>query len=91
MVHILYQNARSEVRINNSYSDVFNIQVGVHQGSAVSPLIFIIILETLSREFRTGYPWELLYADDLEIIADTMDQLLYKLALWKKHLEAKRC
>ena len=46
-------------------------------------------MEALSREFQTGCPWELLYADDLVIIADTMDELLYKLDLWKKHLEAK--
>ena len=38
-------------RINNSYSDVFNVPVGVHQGSVLSPLLFIIVLEALSREF----------------------------------------
>ena len=43
--------------------------VGVHQGSVLSPLLFIIVLEALSREFRTGCPWELLYADDLMISA----------------------
>ena len=75
--------------INNSYSDVFNVQVGVHQGSVLRPLLFIIVLEALSQEFQTGCPWELLYTYDLVIIADTMDELLYKLDLWKKHLEAK--
>ena len=29
---------------------------GVHQGSVLSPLLFIIILEALSREFQTGCP-----------------------------------
>ena len=66
------------------------VHVGVHQGSVLSPLLFVIVLEALSREFRTGCPCECLYADDLVIIADTMDELLYKLDLWKKkHLEAK--
>ena len=76
-------------RINNLYSDVFNVQVGVHQGSVLSPVLFIIVLEALPQEFQTGCPWELLYADDLVIIADTMDELLYRPDLWKKHLEAK--
>ena len=62
---------------------MFNVQVGVHQGSTLSPLLFIIVFEALSRKFQTGCPWELLYADDLVIIADTMDELLYKLDLWK--------
>ena len=39
--------------------------VGVHQGSALSPPLFIMVLEALSTEFQTGCPWELLYADDL--------------------------
>ena len=89
VVQIMYQNARSHVRINNSYSDVFNVQAGVHQGSLLSPFLSIIVLEALSREFQTDCSWQLLYADDLVIIADTMDELLYKLDLWKKHLEAK--
>ena len=37
VVQIMYQNARSRVRVNNSYSDVFKVQVGVHQGSVLTP------------------------------------------------------
>ena len=37
VVQIMYQNARSRVRINNSSSDVFKVQVVVHQGSVLAP------------------------------------------------------
>ena len=57
--------------------------VDVHQGSVLSPLLFIIVLEALSREFRTGCPWELLYADDLMISAESMEELLVKVQTWK--------
>ena len=77
VLQIMNQIARSQVRINNSYSNVFMVQVGVHQCSVLSNLLFIIALEALPRKFRTGCPWDLLYADDLVIIADTMDELLY--------------
>lgn len=65
--------------------------VGVHQGSVLTPLLFIImiVLEALSREFRTGCPWELLYADDLVIIAETLEELVNKLKLWKERLDAR--
>ena len=43
----------------------------MHQGSVLSPLLFIIVLEALSREFREGLPMELLYADDLVLVAET--------------------
>ena len=89
VVQVMYEGARSRVRINNTYSDPFDVKVGVHQGSVLSPLLFIIVLEALSQEFRTGCPWELLYADDLVIIAESQEELVVKIKLWKQHLEAK--
>jgi hypothetical protein len=50
----------------------------------LSPLLFIIVLEALSTEFRTGVPWELLYADDLVLIAESEDKLMDMLRVWKK-------
>ena len=47
--------------------------MGVHQGSVLSPLLFIIVLEALSREFREGLPMELLYADDLLLMAESKE------------------
>ena len=40
-------------RVSNTYSDKFGVKVGVHQGSVLSPLLFIIVLEALTREFCT--------------------------------------
>ena len=65
------------------------VGVGVHQGSVLSPPLFIIVLEALSREFRTGCPWELLYADDLMISAESMEELLVKVQTWKTEMEKK--
>lgn len=68
MVQSMYRNAKSRVRVGSSYStDPSDVKVGVHQGSVSSPLLFIIVFEALSREFRTSCPWELLYVDDLRL------------------------
>ena len=47
----------------------FEVKVGVHRGSVLSPLLFITILEAISGRFRSGLPLELLYADDLVLTA----------------------
>ena len=65
------------------------MKVGVHQGSELSPLLFIIVLEALSREFRSGVPWEDLYADDLVIIAESLEECVRRLLTWKKAMEKK--
>jgi len=89
VVQSMYQDVRSRVRVNSEFSEDFEVKVGVHQGSVLSPLMFIIVLEALSREFRTGCPWELLYADDLVLVAESVEVLLEKLKMWKEGIEAK--
>ena len=65
------------------------MKVDVHQGSVLSPLLFIIVLEALSREFRSGVPWEDLYADDLVIIAESLEECVRRLLTWKEAMEKK--
>ena len=85
----MYKDVRSKVRVGDGYSKEFGVGVGVHQGSVLSPLLFIIVLATLSREFRTGCTWELLYADDLMISAESKEELLVKVKRWKTEMEKK--
>ena len=61
LVQGMYSNARSRVRVGEGYSEEFEVKVAFHQGSVLSPLLFIIVLEALSRKFRCGVPWEDLY------------------------------
>jgi len=59
----------------------------MHQGSALSPLLFVMDMEALSREFTVALPWELLYADDLVVIAKTEEDLIKRLNEWKDIVE----
>ena len=46
----------------------------VHQDSVFSPVLFILVLETFSREFHIGVSWELLYNDDLVLTAINQEE-----------------
>ena len=72
LVQGMYANAQSRVRVGEGHSEEFEVKFGVHQGFVLSPLLFIIVLEALSREFCSGVPWEDLSADDLFIIAKSL-------------------
>ena len=89
LVQGMYANARSRVRVGEGFSKEFEVKVRVHQGSVLSPLLLIIVLEALSRAFRAGVPWEDLYADDLVIIADSLEECVRRLLIWKEAMEKK--
>jgi len=82
----MYTGAKLVVRIDYSNSNDFEVKVGRHQGSALSPLLFLIVVEALSRELRVALPWELWYADDLVVIAETEDNLIKRLNVWKDNV-----
>ena len=44
MVMAMYSGSKSRVRINNVLGNKFSVKVDVHQGSVLSPLLFIIVL-----------------------------------------------
>ena len=89
LVQGVYANAWSHVHLGEGYSEEFEVKVGVHQGSILSPLLFIIVLEALSREFRSGVPWEDLYAHDLVIITESLEECVRRLLTWKESMEKK--
>jgi len=75
----MYSGAKTVVRTVYGNSKSVEVKVGMHHGSALSPLLFVNVMEVISREFRVALPWELLYADDLAVIAETEEELFKRL------------
>jgi len=53
----MYTGAKTVVRTVYSNSNGSEVKVGMHQGSALSPLLFVMVMEALSRKFRVALPW----------------------------------
>ena len=57
----IYEGAETVVRTIEGDSKAFNhVKVGLHQGFVLSPLLFVIVMEMISREIQAGLPLELL-------------------------------
>ena len=82
----MYSGAKTVVRTVYGNGRSFEVKAGMHQGSALSPLLFVIVMEAISREFRVALPWELLYVDDLAVIAETEEELIKRLNEWKDNV-----
>ena len=86
LVQTLYQNTTSQARCAAGISKSFNIKVGVHQGSALSPLLFITVIDTITRDLQRPTPWCVLYADDIMLAATTRRYLQLWTQRWHERL-----
>ena len=86
-VTTMYRKSNSLIRVNNTVGDQFDVKVGVHQVSVLSPLLFVVVLEALKRECRSTLPWELLYANDSAIMIESLEELDTCYATWKHCME----
>ena len=84
-----YYEAKTAVKVEQGLSEEFEVKVGVHQGSVLSPFLFITVMQAVTKYAAEGLPWELLYADDLVLIADSEEELKRKMVTWKNAMEKK--
>ena len=85
----LYVGSTTKVLAAGGLSDVLGLSVGVHQGSALSPLLFNIVMEEATKECTKLVPWTMLYADDLVLTAETWEEVVEKFKSWKVALERR--
>ena len=88
-VMMMFQGAKTVVRTAAGDTGPFEVNVGVHQGSVLSPLLFIIVMDSVARKAGSSLPWEILYADDLVLLAESEEQLKQKIKNWKDNFSAK--
>ena len=85
-VMALYTKACTVVRTDAGLSERFEVKIGLHQELVISPLFFAAVMDVVSSEARSNLPSELMYADDLVIMAPTMEQLGRRVAEWRARL-----
>jgi len=71
----MYTGAKRVVKTVYGDSSGFEVKVVMHQGSALSPLLFVIVMEAISREYGVALPRELLYATSLTFLQREMSSL----------------
>ena len=74
----LYEGCKPAVLVDGELSSSFSVKVGVHQGSALSPLLFVMVMDVLTEDVRDGSLMELLYADDLVFSGKSLNDVMDK-------------
>jgi len=61
----MYKDTTTRVVTNTGETRKIRVEVGLHRGSVLGPLLFIIIMNVISDDNDEDTPWSMLFADDL--------------------------
>ena len=79
----LYKGCKTAFSVDGELSSSFSVKVGVHQGSTLSPLLFIMVMDVLTEDVRDDSLMEMLYADDLVLCGKSLNEVMDNYGRWK--------
>ena len=85
----LNEGAEMKVRVGSGLSEEFFVKVGVHQGSVLSPLLFAMVIDKVTENARKRWMKQILYADKLVLMEETMKELRENFDEWREAFESK--
>ena len=89
LIKDMYDNVVTSVRTSDVDTDDFPIKIGLHQGSALSPYLFALVMDEVTRGIQGDIPWCMLFADDVVLVDDSRTGVNRKLELWRQTLKSK--
>ena len=85
----IYEGVQTSIRNSAGDMKYSLIDIRLHQGLALSPFLFTIIMDELTRKIQDEVPWCMLFAHDIVLIDETRDELNEKLERWRHSLESR--
>ncbi|MCJ8736308.1 hypothetical protein PDJAM_G00258080 [Pangasius djambal] len=89
VVQDMYERSRTVVRCAVGQTEEFKVEVGLHQGSALNPFLFAMVMDQLSEEVRQESPYTMMFADDIVICSESREQVEENLERWRFALERR--
>jgi hypothetical protein len=71
LIKDMYDNIVTSVRTSNGDTNDFLINIGLHQGSALNPYLFTLVMDEITRDIQCGIPWCMLFADDVVLVNES--------------------
>jgi hypothetical protein len=84
LVKDIYDNVVTSVRTSDGNTNDFLINIGLYQGSALSPFLFSLVMDEVTRDIQGG----ILFTDDV-VLVDERTRVDQKLKLWRRTLEIR--
>jgi hypothetical protein len=61
----------TSVRTSDEDNNDFPINIGLHQGSTLSPYLFALVMDEVTKNIQCGIPWCMLFTDDVILVDES--------------------
>ena len=83
----MYDGSTTAVRCAVGLTEGFAVKVGLHQGSALIPCLFAMVMDMMTDEISEEAPWTMMFAD--YICSESNEQVDEKRESWRYALERR--
>jgi hypothetical protein len=77
----MYDKVVISVRTTDGDTNVFPINIGLHQGSTLSPYLFALVIDEVTRDIQGDISWCMLFANDVVLVDESREGVNRKLEL----------
>ena len=70
--------------MDSELSEQVEIEVGMHKGTVLSPLLFVVVVDVVTELATEGVLSELLYGDAIVLMSETIEGNRNKSIKWKE-------
>ena len=89
IVQDMYDDSITAVSCAVGVTEGFEVKVGLHQGSVLSPCLFAMMMDRITDDIREEAPWTMMFADDIVICSERKERVEEKLESWRYALERR--
>jgi hypothetical protein len=81
LINDMYDNVVTSVQTSDGDTNDFLLNIGLHQASALSPYLFALMMDEVTRDIHGGIPWCIFFADDIVLVDESRTGVDQKLEL----------
>ena len=89
VIQDMYEGVMTNIKTPRGETNDFPIRIELHQGSALSPYLFNLVLDALIASIQDEILKCILFADDIVLQGTQKNEINQKLELWRRTLEFK--
>ena len=89
LIQDMYRGCQTRVRSAAGESGSFNVDVGLDQGSALIPYLFLILMDVLTEGVSEEVPESMMFVDDIVLCGGREVDMTDYLDTWRQSLEER--